>query len=233
MTCFVYLPRMGTIINVAAVIIGSLIGLLINQKLPKKIIAIIFQVMGLFTLVLGVSMSLKSEHYLVIIGSLVSGAVIGEWIDLDKYMNRWSEKLKKRLKMGNAKFSDGLITAFLLYCMGTLTILGAIEEGVEGSYDILLMKSLMDGVSSIALASAMGIGVLFSAIPLLVYQGGLTLFSSFIGDHFTDVIINDLSATGGILLIGLGINILEIKSLKILNMIPALVIVVILSYLIY
>ncbi|MCK4568758.1 MAG: DUF554 domain-containing protein [Bacteroidales bacterium] len=224
---------MGTLINVAAIIIGSLIGLLIQRKLPKKIITIIFQVMGLFTLVLGISMSMKTEHYLVVIGSLVAGAVIGEWIDLDKYMNRWSDKLKKRLRMGNDKFSDGMITAFLLYCMGAMTILGAIEEGVEGSYDILLMKSLMDGVSSVALAAGLGIGVMFSVIPLLVYQGGLTLFSSFISDHFTDVIINDLSATGGILLIGLGINILEIKHLKILNMVPALVIVVILSYLIY
>ncbi|MCK5338088.1 MAG: DUF554 domain-containing protein [Bacteroidales bacterium] len=224
---------MGTLINIAAIIIGSLIGLLIKRKLPTKIIIIIFQVMGLFTLVLGISLSLKTEQYILVIGSLVSGAVIGEWIDLDKYMNRWSEKLKIRLRMGNDKFSDGMITAFLLYCMGAMTILGAIEEGVEGSYDILLMKSLMDGVSSIALASALGIGVMFSAIPLLVYQGGLTLFSSFMGDHFTDVIISDLSATGGILLIGLGINILEIKHLKILNMVPALVIVVILSYLIY
>jgi hypothetical protein len=224
---------MGTLINVAAVIIGSLIGLMIKRKLPAKIITIIFQVMGLFTLVLGISMSLKTEHYLVVIGSLVVGAVIGEWIDLDKYLNRWSGKMKQKLRIGNDKFSDGLITAFLLYCMGAMTILGAIEEGVEGSYDILLMKSLMDGVSSIALASGLGIGVMFSVIPLLVYQGGLTLFSSFIGDRLTEVIINDLSATGGILLIGLGINILDIKHLKILNMIPALVIVVILSYLLY
>lgn len=224
---------MGTLINVAAVIIGSLIGLLINRKLPAKIITIIFQVLGLFTLVLGISMSLKTEHFLVVIGSLVVGAVIGEFIDLDKYMKRWSEKLKQKLRMGNDKFSDGMITAFLLYCMGAMTIMGAIEEGVEGSYDILLMKSLMDGVSSIALASGMGIGVMFSSIPLLLYQGGLTLFSSFIGERLTDVIVNDLSATGGILLIGLGINILEIKQLKILNMIPALVVVVILSYIFY
>jgi uncharacterized membrane protein YqgA involved in biofilm formation len=224
---------MGTLINVAAILLGSLIGMLIKEKLPKKIITIIFQVMGLFTLVLGISMSLKTEHFLIVIGSLVLGAVIGEWIDLDKYMNLWSQKLKARLKIGNDKFTDGMITAFLLYCMGAMTILGAIEEGVQGSYDILLMKSLMDGISSIALASGFGIGVMFSSIPLLVYQGGLTLFSSFIGEHFTEVIISDLSATGGILLIGLGINILEIKKLKILNMVPSLVIVVILSYLLY
>lgn len=224
---------MGTLINVAAVIAGSLIGLMINKRLPKRIIVIIFQVMGLFTLVLGISMSLKTDHFIVIIGSLVTGAVIGEWIGLEKIMTSWSEKFKRRFKLGNEKFTDGMITAFLLYCMGAMTILGAIEEGMEGSYDILLMKSLMDGVSSVALASGLGVGVVFSVIPLLVYQGGLTLFSAYIGDRFTDVIINDLSATGGILLIGLGINILEIKHLRILNMIPALVIVVILSYLIY
>ncbi|MEE4255449.1 MAG: DUF554 domain-containing protein [Bacteroidales bacterium] len=224
---------MGTIINVAAVIVGSLIGLLINRKLPQKIVTIIFQVMGLFTLVLGISMSLKTEHYIIVIASLVLGAVIGEWIGLEKYMNQWSEKLKSRLKFGNDKFTDGLVTAFLLYCMGAMTILGAVEEGLEGTYDILLMKSLMDGVSSVALASALGVGVIFSVIPMLVYQGGLTLFSAYVEEHFTEVIISDLSATGGILLIGLGINILEIKHLKILNMVPALVIVVILSYLIY
>ncbi|MDT8392488.1 MAG: DUF554 domain-containing protein [Bacteroidales bacterium] len=224
---------MGTLINVIAVIIGSLIGLMINRRLPKRIITIIFQLMGLFTLVLGMSMALKTEHYIIVIGSLVLGAIIGEWIGIEKYMNAWSEKLKKRFKLGNDKFTEGLITAFLLYCMGAMTILGAIEEGLEGTYDILLMKSLMDGVSSVALAAGLGIGVMFSVIPLIVYQGGLTLFSAYISEHFTEVIINDLSATGGILLIGLGINILEIKQLKILNMIPALVIVVILSYLIY
>lgn len=224
---------MGTLINVVAVIIGSLIGLMINQRLPKRIITIIFQVMGLFTLVLGISMALKTEHFIIIIGSLVSGAILGEWMGLEKRLTAWSDRLKNRFKLGNEKFTDGMITAFLLYCMGAMTILGAIEEGVDGSYDILLMKSLMDGVSSIALASGLGIGVMFSVIPLLVYQGGLTLFSAYISEQFTDVIINDLSATGGILLIGLGINILEIKHLRILNMIPALVIVVILSYFIY
>jgi hypothetical protein len=227
------LSVMGTLINVGAVILGSLIGLMINRKLPAAIVRIIFQAIGLFTLVLGMSMALRTEHYLIVIVSLVLGAVCGEWIDLDRRLTRWSERLKSRLKLGNEKFSEGLLTAFLLYCMGAMTIMGAIEEGVEGTYEILLLKSLMDGVSSIALASGLGIGVMFSSIPLLIYQGGLTLISSVIGERFTDVIVNDLSATGGILLIGLGINILEIKKLRILNMIPALVIVVLLSYFFY
>lgn len=221
---------LGTIVNVAAVIAGTTIGVLIQSRLPKKIIEIIFQVMGLFTLLLGMMMALKMQHFVIGIGSLVLGSIIGELIGLEKYMNRFSEWVKSKIKLKNEKFSDGLITAFLLYCMGSLTILGAIEEGINGNPELLLMKSLMDGVSSVALASALGIGVGFSAIPLLIYQGGLTLLAGSIGSFFTEPIINELSAVGGVLLIGLGINILEIKKLRILNMIPALIIVVILVY---
>jgi len=221
---------LGTVVNVAAVMAGTIIGVLIQSKLPKKVIEIIFQVMGLFTLLLGMMMALKMQQFVIGIGSLVLGSIIGELIGLEKYMNRFSEWVKSKVKLKNDKFSDGLITAFLLYCMGSLTILGAIEEGINGNSELLLMKSLMDGVSSVALASALGIGVGFSAIPLLIYQGGLTLLASSVGSFITEPIINELSAVGGVLLIGLGINILEIKKLRILNMIPALVIVVILVY---
>lgn len=221
---------LGTLVNVGAILVGSAIGLMLHTKLPKKVITIIFQAMGLFTLLLGAQMALKMEYLLLGIGSLVLGSIIGEWIGLEKYMNRFSEWVKRKAKLKNEKFSDGLITAFLLYCMGSLTILGAIEEGMNSNPDLLLMKSLMDGVSSVALASALGIGVGFSAIPLLIYQGGITLLAGSVGDFFKDSIINELSAVGGILLIGLGINILEIKKLRILNMIPALIIIIILTY---
>lgn len=221
---------LGTFVNVAAVVVGTFIGVLIQSKLPKKIIEIIFQVMGLFTLLLGMMMALKMQHLIIGIGSLVLGSIIGELIGLEKYLNRFSEWVKGKVKLKNENFSDGLITAFLLYCMGSLTILGAIEEGINGNNDLLMMKSLMDGISSVALASALGIGVGFSAIPLLIYQGGLTLLAGSVGSFFTETIVNELSAVGGVLLIGLGINILEIKKFRILNMIPSLIIVVILVY---
>jgi uncharacterized protein len=221
---------LGTIINVAAVIGGTTIGVLIQTRLPKRVIEIVFQVMGLFTLMLGFMMALKMQHFMIGIVSLVLGSIIGELIGLEKYMNRFSAWIKRKVKIKNDKFSDGFVTAFLLYCMGSLTILAAIEEGIKSDLDLMLMKSLMDGVSSVALASALGIGVGFSAIPLLIYQGGLTLLAGSVASFFTDPIINELSAVGGILLIGLGINILEIKKLRILNMIPALIIVVILTY---
>lgn len=220
----------GTLVNVAAVIVGSLIGVMVRSRLPQRYVQIVFQVIGLFTFFLGIWMALKTEHFLLLVGSLVSGAVIGEAINIDKYFKRFSEWIKQKTRISSGRFSEGMVTAFLLYCMGSMTILGAIEEGINNNPDLLLVKSLMDGISSIALASALGIGVMFSAVPLFLYQGGLTLFAGSIGTFFTDVIINELTATGGILLIGLAINILEIKTLKILNMLPALVVVVVLAY---
>ncbi|MCF8230404.1 MAG: DUF554 domain-containing protein [Bacteroidales bacterium] len=222
----------GTIVNVIAIITGTIVGLFLNKRLPQRFIIIVFQAIGLFTLFLGVSMALETSHVFLLILSLILGSITGELIGLEKYMNRFSEYLKRRFKLGgNEKFSEGMITAFLLYCMGSVTIIGAIDEGLRNDPNLLLIKSMMDGVSSIALASTMGIGVAFSVIPLFLYQGGITLFAASIGEYFEDVIVSELTAVGGILLIGLGINILEIKKLKILNMIPALLFVVVLVYL--
>ncbi len=220
----------GTLINAGAIILGTLIGMMIKTKLPERVVTIIFQALGLFTILLGLKMALEMQEFLIAIGSLVVGSVIGELLKIESGMEKFGGWVKTRLKSDNAKFTDGMITAFLLYCMGSLTILGAIEEGINGNMDLLLMKSLMDGCSSIALASALGIGVGFSAIPLLIYQGGLTLFASSVSSFFSEAVVRELSAVGGVLLIGLGINILEIKKLRILNMIPALVFVVILIY---
>ena len=220
----------GTLINAGAIVLGTFIGMLIKTKLPKKLVTILFQALGLFTILLGVKMALEMQEFLLVIGSLVVGSILGELLGLEKLLEKFSSKIKSKFKLKNEKFSDGLITAFLLYCMGSLTILGAIEEGMNGNPDLLLMKSMMDGFSSVALASAMGIGVGFSVIPLLIYQGGLTLFASSLSSFFSENIIRELSAVGGVLLIGLVINILEIKKLRILNMIPALVIIVVLVY---
>jgi uncharacterized protein len=220
----------GTFVNAGAIVLGTVIGMMIKTKLPKKLITILFQALGLFTILLGVKMALAMEEFLLVIGSLVVGSIIGELLGLEKSLDKFSSWVKIKMKSKNDKFSDGLITAFLLYCMGSLTILGAIEEGMSGNPDLILMKSVMDGFSSIALASAMGIGVGFSAIPLLIYQGGLTLFAGSLSSFFSDNVVRELSAVGGVLLIGLGINILEIKKLRILNMIPALIIIVVLVY---
>jgi hypothetical protein len=214
----------------AAVLVGSCIGLVLHSKLPQKIVTIVFQAIGLFTLGIGFIMASKTSSFLIVIFSLVIGAILGELLNLESGIDNLSERLRKKIGSPNDRFSEGLVTAFLLFCTGSMTILGAFEEGLGGKPNLLLAKSLMDGCSSIALSSALGTGVLFSVIPLLIYQGGLTLFAGALGSVFSQPIINELTAVGGILLIGLGINILEIKRLRIVNMLPALVIVVVLAY---
>ena len=220
----------GTIVNVIAVIAGSLLGLFIHDRMPKKLTKIVFQAIGLFTLFLGFQMAGKTSNYLILIFSLVIGSALGEWINIEKQINRFSEWLKAKTHSSNSKFTEGFLSSFLLFCMGSMTILGAIEEGMGGEPDLLLAKSLMDGISSIALAAAMGIGVLFSVIPLLIYQGGLTLFAAYLQDYLRPEIINEISATGGILLIGLGISILEIKKIPVINMVLSLIVAAVLAY---
>ncbi len=223
---------LGTIVNVLTILAGGSLGLLLNKRLPERFIKIFFQVIGLFTLFLGFSMALETSHVMHMIMALITGALIGEGLRIDQWFEQWGNSLKKKIKTGNERFTEGLLTAFLLYCMGSLTILGAIEEGMGGSSRLLLIKSLMDGVSSIALASGLGVGVLFSVIPLLIFQGGLTLLAMGLGDFVPQLYITELSAVGGILLIGLGINILEIKKINVMNMLPALVMIILLLWLI-
>lgn len=221
----------GTIVNVGTVVAGSLIGFFFHSKLPQRIIKIIFQAIGLFTIYIGMTMTMKTEQILILIFSMVLGSALGEWIDLDKYINRFSEWIKTKLKSENETFSEGMITAFLLFCIGSMTILGAFEEGTQGNSDLLIAKSVMDGFSSIALASALGIGVLFSIIPLLIFQGGLTLLAIWLGNLMPEAVINEMSAAGGLMLIGLGLSIMEIKKIKVVNMLPALVFAILLAYL--
>lgn len=220
----------GTFVNVATVLAGSTIGLLFHKSLPPRILKSVFQVIGLFTIMLGISMAIKSQEILILILSLVTGTIIGSGIDIDRGFEKINKQLQSKIKLKNEKFADGITTAFLLFCMGSMTFLGAFEEGLGGKPNLLLAKAVLDGFSSIALSAGLGIGVMFSVVPLLIFQGGLTLLASVLQQYFTEPLITELSAAGGILLLGLGLNILEIKSIKVMNMLPALLIVVILTY---
>jgi uncharacterized membrane protein YqgA involved in biofilm formation len=220
----------GTIVNVIAIILGSILGILIKSRFPEKVNKIIFQVIGLFTITLGITMAIKTNNFLIVAFSLIIGSVIGELIDIEKYLEISTEKLKNKLKNSSDKFSEGFITATLIYCIGPMAILGSIEEGLGNAPNLLFAKSVLDGVASIALASALGIGVIFSTIPLLIYQGGITLFANYVSNYLSDALIVELSAVGGILLLGLGMNIAEIKKFRVVNMLPSLLVVVILSY---
>lgn len=221
---------LGTLINTGAVLLGSLLGLLFHARFPEKIREIAFQGIGLFTLFIGASMALKGTKFLLIVLSLLLGGILGELLKLEERFNQFGEWLKQKIKSENSKFTEGLVTAFLLFCMGSMTILGAFEEGLGNPPNLLLAKSVMDGFSSLALAASLGVGVLFSVIPLFIYQGGLTLFASSLQGFLTSAIIQELTSVGGILLIGLGIHILEIKKLRILNLLPSLLVIVVLVF---
>jgi hypothetical protein len=220
----------GTLINIAAVILGGGIGLVFRSRLPERITRTFFQAIGLFTLFLGFSMSLKTSNPLLLIFSLILGAFFGTILRLQERMENGGNQIQKKLKLKGGQFSEGMVTAFLMFCMGSMTILGAIEEGLGSEPKLLLIKSLMDGFSSIALAAALGVGVIFSIVPLLLYQGGLTILASWLGESLSEVMVDELTATGGILLIGLGITILGIKKIEVLNLIPALLFIVPLVY---
>ena len=216
----------GTLFNVVTVLLGSTIGLLfkkiINPELNKKV----FFVMGLFTLVLGFSMAIKSTDFILMFLSLVFGTMYGEYCELDKSITHFTEKLKKKIKVKDDKFTDGIVTAFLLFCIGSMTIVGAIDEGLGKTPDILYTKAVMDGVSSIILASAFGIGVMFSIFPMLIFQGGLTVLVFYYKDFFPSELIEHISAVGGVLIIAIGFKILGYKKINPTNMLPTLVVVV-------
>lgn len=221
----------GTLVNTAAVIGGGVIGLLLKKSMPERVTTIYFQAIGLFTLAIGASMAIEMEHILIVVSSLAIGSLLGEWWNLEKGVESMSNSLKDRFKIGSEKFTEGLVTSFLLFCVGSMTIIGTIQEGTGGSPDLLFTKSLMDFFSSILLASAFGMGVILSAVPLFIFQAALTLLARYAGSFFTDNIIVELTSVGGILLIGLGINILGIKKLRVMNMLPALVVVVVFLWL--
>jgi len=217
----------GTIVNTAAVAAGGIIGILLKKKMPERVTSIYFQAIGLFTMAIGMSMAVKMEHILIVVASLALGSLLGEWMNIENWVNTLGENFKQRFRIGSEQFSEGLTTAFLLFCVGSMTILGAIQEGTGGSPDLLYTKSLMDFFSSMLLASAFGVSVALSAIPLFIFQASLTLIAMFAGSFFTPGIILELTSVGGILLVGLGLNILHISNLRVMNMLPALVVVVI------
>ncbi len=222
---------LGTIVNVATVIVGSSIGLLFRSRIPQRIVDPIFHILGLVTLLIGIQLSLKSQQLLLLIFSLLLGTVTGTIMRLDEHSNNAAERLKKRLHIKSERFTDGLITAFLMFCMGSMTILGAFEEGTGGQPNLLMTKAMMDGFSSMAMASALGVGVLFAVVPLFIYQASLTLCASWISDAVSQGLIDEISAAGGIMLIGLGFNILNITKFKLIDMLPSFLFVVLFYYL--
>lgn len=222
---------LGTIANVATVVAGSLIGISIGRRLKERYINILFQALGLVTTGIGVSMTLESKNLLITVISIVFGALAGEAVNIERYLERLANVVKHSLKFRSERFTEGFISATLLFCVGSMSILGSFEDGLGLFPRLLYTKSIMDGISSIAFAATMGIGVIFSVIPVLVYQGLLTFFASSFNGIMTPAMIAEMTAVGGLMLIGIGFNLLNIKKISIVNMLPAIVVAPLLAYL--
>jgi uncharacterized membrane protein YqgA involved in biofilm formation len=220
---------LGTYVNIAAVGVGSILGILLRHGMSERFREILMQAIGLSVLFIGMATALsgllspESEALLFII-SLALGGIIGEAVDIDAGMKKLGDRLQARLGEGHGKVSEAFVTASLIYCVGSMAILGSIKSGLEGDHSILYAKSILDGITSVILASTLGIGVIFSVFPLLVYQGGITLLSSTLEPWIGEAVVREISNIGGILIFAIGINLLKIREIRTANLLPALLI---------
>jgi hypothetical protein len=213
----------GTFVNTGAVVAGSLLGVMIGKRLPDRIKTIVMQALGLSVILIGLQMALSGTRPLLVIGSILLGAVTGELLDIEGRIAAIGEWLKRRFRSESSTFVQGFVTASVLYCTGAMVIVGSIRDGTVGDPSILYVKSLLDGVASIAFASSLGLGVAFSALSVFAVQGAITLLASQLIFLQNPGVIESVTATGGLLILGIGVNILEIKQIRVGNLVPALV----------
>ena len=219
----------GTIINIITVVIGSILGTTIGNRLNEKIRSTIISGLGLFTLGYGIISFSKSNNSLIHLGGLIIGVILGEWWHLEEGIYKLGQVVRdlssKFIKSESNKFFvEGFVTASLLFCVGPMAILGSIQDGLTGDYSMLAIKAILDGFASMAFASTMGIGVIFSAIIVLLYQGGISLFAGVMSEVFTESMITEMTAVGGIILIGISFSsLLTIKKIRIGSFLPALI----------
>lgn len=229
---------LGTLVNGLAIIVGSLVGIKL-RNIPEKVKVTVMQAIALAVIVIGMGMGLKSENFLIVIGSLALGGLLGEKWEIEERINQLGKWLEK--KMGakeEGTFAKGFVTATLVYVIGAMAILGALDSGLRNDHAILFTKSMLDGFSAILFTSTLGIGVLFSAFPVVVYQGTIAILATqivqFIPEEIMDVFIVEMTAAGGIMILAIGLNILGLTQIRVANLLPAIpVIAIIVSILNY
>ncbi len=224
----------GTIINVAAVLVGGAIGVRLGHRLSRKLQETVMNGLGMMVIVLGVAMALESQNLLIVMGSVLIGGVLGEWWRIENGLEKVGNWLEDRFGQPEdaaqgRSITRAFVTTSLLFCVGPLTIVGSILDGLTGNFQPLAIKSMLDGFAALAFGASLGPGVLFSAFTILIYQGGLTLLAKFFGTSLTGITADtpaviEMSATGGVLILGIGLILLEIKRIRVGNFLPALVI---------
>lgn len=218
---------LGTIVNSISIIVGGIIGVFIKKGIKKSYTTTIMDGLGLTILVIGIMGAIKSENIILVIGSIVLGAIIGEFIGIEKRLDNLGNSLQDKLGSKDSDFSKAFVTASLIYCVGAMAIIGSLEAGIQGNYDTLFAKSILDGITAIIFASTLGIGVAFSSIAVFLYQATITLLANSAKDLLIPEVIREMSAVGGILIMAIGINILEIRKIKVGNLLPAVFIPII------
>jgi len=213
---------LGSVVNVAAIVVGGLIGLVAGGRLPERVRSIVFTGLGLCVLVIGMQMALTTKNPLIMVFSVVLGCITGEVLRLEEKLGQVGDWLKARSGSSDTRFTDGFVTASVLFCIGSMAILGSFDEGLRGDHTILFTKSILDGFASVAFAAALGLGVVFSALPVFLYQAGLTELATVLQPWLSDAMMIELTATGGVLILGIGVSILELRRIPLTNLLPAL-----------
>jgi uncharacterized membrane protein YqgA involved in biofilm formation len=213
---------LGTIVNAVAIIAGSLVGLSIGRGIPDGYKTTVIQAIGLAVLLVGLRSALRSDALLIVIVCMALGAVIGEWLRIEARLDQFGRWIENRLAGRGANIAKGFVTASLVYCVGSMAIVGSLESGLTGHHQTLYAKSLLDGITAIIFTATFGLGVAFSAASVFLYQGAITMAAAFIKPYLTPVVVDQMSAVGGLLIMGIGINLLEITKVRIGNMLPAI-----------
>ena len=217
---------LGVFVNTATVVVGSLAGLLFRKGIPSRVSSAVMIGLGLCTVYIGVDGALGGENVLIVIASMVLGAIVGTLLDIDGAINRLGKWVEQRFKRGDSdrvSVAEGFVTASLLFCVGAMTVNGAIEAGVQGKNTLFFTKALMDLVSSAMLASGLGFGVMLSAVFVLVFQGLLVLLAGWIAPVLTPAAIAEMTAAGSLIMVGLGLNLLGVTKIKVADYLPAIV----------
>lgn len=212
---------LGTIINSISIVVGGIIGVIIKKGIKEAYKITIMDGIGLSVTIIGVMGAIKTENIILVIGSIVLGGILGEFIGIEKKLDNLGNALQKKLGAKDSNFSKGFVTASLIFCVGAMAIVGSLEAGIQGNYNTLFAKSIIDGITSIIFASTLGIGVAFSSIAVFLYQGTITLLANSVKGLLTPGVIVEMSAVGGILIMAIGINILGLKKIKVGNLLPA------------
>lgn len=223
----------GTIVNALAIMVGAVTGMIIKSGLPKRVKDLIMQAIGLAVIIIGLSGTLQgifflddqgrlgSDHIMLMILSLVIGGILGELVNIENKLERIGDWCQHKLAAKEGDFARGFITASLMYCVGAMAIVGAFEDGLSADPTILFSKSILDGVTAVIFAASMGVGVAFSAVPVALYQGGITLLAGVLKPLLTEMVIDQISMVGSVLIMAIGLNILEIKRFRVGNLLPA------------